>query len=212
MRMPWAQAALVTVAVGIAGCAAPQSPTLDYLPPSGPPAMARSAVVQQQPWLVWGSLLDGLQQRGFTVSAMDEAAGELLVRYQGDPEPYVDCGWIVAYQERAVERTPAAAAMATFDRKWHGRLVTVERDLELDASMKVQVEADGPAAVVRTDSLYGLTKTVAPEAAQDALHTEEIGFHSGESGTFSSGTVCQPTGEFERLVLDALPPLSFAGS
>jgi hypothetical protein len=210
MRKPLALAAVVTA--GLGGCAAPRSPTLDYLPPSGPPATARSAVVRQQPWLVWGNILDRLQQQGFAVSEADETTGELVVRYQGDPQPYVDCGWIVAHRERELERTAAAAAAATFLRRRQGQLVSVERDLELDARMTVQVEPDGEAAVVRTESLYGLTKTVAPAAADEVLHSERIGFRSGESATFSSGTVCQPNGELERLVLDALPPLSFAGS
>ena len=38
--------------VGVAGCAAPEPPELDYLPPSGQPPADRSAFVQQQPWLV----------------------------------------------------------------------------------------------------------------------------------------------------------------
>jgi hypothetical protein len=200
------------LAVGLTGCAASRAPQLDYLPPTGPPAGARDAVVRQQPWLVWGNLLDHLQQAGMTVSDVDEPGGGLVVHYRGDPEPYVDCGWIIAYDRRELDRTPAAAAVSRFQRRWQGALVTVERDLELDARMTVQVEPEGTAAVVRTESLYGLTKTVAPEAAEQALHRETIDFHSGESGTFSSGTVCQPTGELERRVLDALPAVSFVGS
>ena len=210
MRTPIALAAVVAASLG--GCGGPRPPALDYLPPSGNPAATPSVVVRQPSWLVWSSILDHLEQRGVPVGDLDEAAGEMVVRYTGDPEPYVDCGWIVTYRKDELERTPAAAAVATFQRRWHGKLVMVERDLELDARMTVQVEPDGETAVVRTDSTYGLTKSVAPQAAEQPLHSETIGFHSGESGTFSSGTVCQPTGALERLVLDALPPLSFAGS
>lgn len=210
MRTPVVLAGLLAGLLG--GCAAPRSPTLDYLPPSGPPAAARSAVVRQPPWLVWGSILDHLQQQGLSISEVDEPAGELVVRYRGDPEPYVDCGWIVAYQGRAIERTPAAVDIATFRRRWDGKLVTVERDLELDARMVILVEPDGPVGVVRTESIYGLTKSVAPQAAAQPLHTETISFRSGGSASFSSGTRCQPTGALERVVLDALPAMSFAGS
>ncbi len=166
----------------------------------------------QQPWLVWGNILDRLQQQGLAISDADEAGGEMVVRYRGDPQPYVDCGWIVAHNRREVGRTPAAAATATFVRRWQGELVAVKRDLELDARMTVQVTSDRAGAMVRTQSRYGLTKTVTPEVADEALHRESIRFRSGESGTFSSGTICQPNGELERLVLDALPPLSVAGS
>jgi hypothetical protein len=208
MRRPLALTALITV--GLVGCSTPRPPTLDYLPPSGPPASARSAMVRQPPWLVWGNVLDRLQQQGFEVSEVDEAAGELIVHYRGDPQPYVDCGWIVAYQEAELARTPAAAGASIFQRLWQGKVATIERGLELDARMTVRVEPEGESAVVSTDSLYGLTKTVAPQAAGDVLHRETIDFRSGESGSFSAGTVCQPNGALERVVLDALPSVSFA--
>jgi hypothetical protein len=80
--------------------------------------------------------------------------------------------------------------------------------------MTVRVEPDGEAAIVRTDSIYALTKTVAADAGAepaDILHSETISFATGQSGAFSSGTACQPNGELERLVFDALPALSMAG-
>jgi hypothetical protein len=202
----------VVVAAGLAGCGNPRPPSLDYLPPSGNPAATPSTVVRQPSWLVWSSILDHLQQRGLAAREVDEAAGEMVVHYTGDPEPYVDCGWIVTYRRDELDRTPAAAAEASFLRRHGGEAVTVERDLELEARMIVEVEPEGEAAVVRTDTVYVLTKTIAPEAAGQALHSETISFETGESGAFSSGTTCQPTGDLERLVLDALPALSLAGS
>ena len=202
----------VAAAASLAGCGSPRPPSLDYLPPSGNPAATPSTVVRQPSWLVWSSILDHLQQRGLPAGELDEAAGEMVVRYSGDPEPYVDCGWIVTYRRDDLERTPAAAAETSFLRRHNGEAVTVERDLTLEARMTVQVEPEGEAAVVRTDSVYVLTKTIVPEAAEEPLHSETISFESGESGAFSSGTTCQPTGDFERMVMDALPALSLAGS
>jgi hypothetical protein len=210
MRSSIALAAVV--AAGLGGCGSPRPPALDYLPPSGNPAATPSTVVRQPSWLVWSSILDHLEQRGLPAGQLDEAAGEMVVHYEGDPEPYVDCGWIVAYRRDELERTPAAAAEASFLRRHDGEAVTLERDLRLDARMTVQVEPEGEAAVVRTESVYALTKTIASEATDEALHAETISFESGQSGTFSSGTTCQPTGALERLVLDALPALSLAGS
>ena len=207
-----AVALAVVVAASLGGCGSPRPPALDYLPPSGNPAVTPSAMVRQPSWLVWSSILDHLEQRGVSVEDLDEAAGEMVVRYLGNPEPYVDCGWIVTYRKDELERTPAAVAEASFLRRRDGAAVTLERDLRLDARMTVQVEPEGEAAVVRTDSVYVLTKTIAPQAADETLHSETISFPSGESGAFSSGTVCQPTGDLERLVLDALPALSLAGS
>jgi hypothetical protein len=195
----------------LVGCAAPRTPELDYLPPSGEPASDRSAFVQQRPWLVWGNVVDHLQQEGHRLAELDERSGELVVLYSGDPEPYVDCGWIVVYEEDDLERLPAASADTSFRRRRDGRVVTLARDLRLDARMEVQVEENGEDAVVRTDGSYVLTKTISSKGGDRPLHRQTVTFRTGESATFSSGTTCQPTGEFERLVFDALPPVSLAG-
>ena len=204
--------AVVTLFVaGIAGCAAPERPELDYLPPSGQPSADRSAFVRQQPWLVWGNILDHLQQQGARVVDLDEAAGELAVIYSGDPEPYVDCGWIVSRADDELEHVPAAQSEASFLRRREGEVVPVARDLRLDARMDVHVEPSGEDAIVRTESTYALLKTIRSSEAEQPLHTETISFASGQSGAFSAGTTCQPTGELERLVFEALPTVSPAG-
>lgn len=196
---------------GGAGCAAPDSPELGYLPPSGAPAADRSAFVQQQPWLVWGNIVDHLQQQGASITEVDEANRTLVLAYSGDPEPYVDCGWIVTYEGEELERLPAARSEASFLRRRGGEVITVERDLSLDARVTVRVEPSRDDAVVRTDSTYVLTKTVESAEAEQSLHAETISFQSGQSGKFSSGTECQANGELERPVFEALPTMSLAG-
>jgi hypothetical protein len=197
---------------GAAGCAAPDRPELDYLPPSGQPAPDRSAFVRQQPWLVWGNILDHLQQQGARVTDLDDAGGELVVVYSGDPQPYVDCGWIVAYDDAELDRLPAARSDASLRRRQDGEVVTLERELRLEARMNVHVEPSGEDAIVRTQTTYVLTKTISSSEAAEPLHTETIDFQTGESDAFSSGTMCQPNGELERLVFEALPTVSLAGS
>jgi hypothetical protein len=209
MRTPTCLTALTIACLG--GCGAPRTPELDYVPPSGEPASDRSAFVQQRPWLVWGNIVDHLQQQGHRLADLDEQAGRFVILYSGDPEPYVDCGWIVTYEKEDLERLPAARSDASFRRRRDGRVVTLERDLRLEARVEVQVEGSGEDAVVRTDGTYVLTKTIGNDAGQP-LHTQTVRFRTGESATFSSGTTCQPTGELERLVFDALPRVSFAGS
>ncbi len=203
--------AVILLLAGVAGCGAPERPELDYLPPSGQPAAGRSAFVRQQPWLVWGNILDHLQQQGARVSAANEAAGSIVVTYSGDPEPYVDCGWIVIHEDDEFERVPAARSEASFLRRRSGEVVTLERDLTLDARMSVQVEPSGEDAIVQADSTYVLTKRIASSEGQGPLHAETIRLGSGQSDAFTSGTRCQPNGQLERLVFDALPTVSLAG-
>jgi hypothetical protein len=205
-------AVVMLLLTGFAGCAAPKPPELDYLPPSSQPAPERSAFVRQQPWLVWGNILDHLQQQDAQVSIVDEAGGKLVVFYNGDPQPYVDCGWIVTYRGDELDRVPAAASDASFLRRRDGEVVTLERELRLDARMRVDVEPSGDDAIVRTDSTYMLTKSIGLPGVRQPLHAETIDFHTGESEAFSSGTACQPTGELERLVFAGLPAVSLAGN
>jgi hypothetical protein len=204
--------AMLLLLAGVASCAAPERPELDYLPPSGQPAADRSAFVRQQPWLVWGNILDHLQQQGVQVTAADEAAGRIVVTYSGDPEPYVDCGWIVIYEGDEFERVPAARSEASFLRRRGGEEVSLERDLALDARMTVEIEPSGEDAIVRADSTYVLTKTIEASEQDEPIHAETIQLASGQSDTFTAGTRCQPTGELERLVFDALPTVAVAGS
>jgi hypothetical protein len=144
IRMRTATWAVIPLVAGVAGCGAPETPELDYLPPSGQPAAGRSAFVRQQPWLVWGNIVDHLQQQGERVSAANEAAGSIVVT--------VDCGWIVIHEDDEFERVPAARSEASFLRSRSGEVVTLERDLTLDARMSVQVEPSGEDAIVQADS------------------------------------------------------------
>ena len=160
---------------------------------------------------MWGNILDHLQRQGAHVSAANEAAGSIVVTYSGDPEPYVDCGWIVIHEDDEFERMPAARSEASFLRRRSGEVVTLERDLTLDARMSVQVEPSGEDAIVQADSTYVLTKRIASSEGQGPLHAETIRRGSGRSDAFTSGARCQPNGQLERLVFDALPTVSLAG-
>ena len=204
------------IALGLLGCATPrpEAPAeIGYLAPTGLPPSARSSVVQQPASLVLGNLVDRLQQDSFEITRLDEQRGLVVVEYSGDPEPYVDCGWIVAYETGALKRIPAATATASFDHSVAQDRLELDRDLRLDGRMVVSLEPEGRNTVVSTDTTYVLTKTV--DAAQpdgdDLGHVREtISFKTGESGTFRKGTHCQPNGRFERAVLDSLPATSIA--
>jgi hypothetical protein len=212
-----ARGAAGVIALGLVGCAtAPERPAeIGYLAPTGLPPSARSAVVQQRPSLLLGNLVDRLQQDSFAVTHLDEQRGLVVVHYSGDPEPYVDCGWIVAYQTGALKRIPAATANASFDRPVAQDTLELDRDLRLDGRMVVSLEPEGRNTVVSTDTTYVLTKTVdaARPDGDDLGHVREtISFKTGESGAFRKGTQCQPNGRFERAVLDSLPATAFAAA
>ena len=162
--------------------------------------------------LIWNQLLDRLIQADLEIDLADPERGIIVARYSGDPEPYVTCGWILVDRGGELEEIPASGA-TSFKRVVQGRRLEVNRDLNLDARLVVEVNPDGDGAAVETTSNYVLTKTVA--AANQAGWTrgraqEVVSFSSGGRGEFSKGTICQSNGALERTVLDVLPPATRA--
>jgi hypothetical protein len=201
-------AALGLIALALAGCATGRPPEIDYLAPTGVAPTARSAVIAQDPDLVIGNLVDRLQQENFKITHLDEQAGDVVAQYSGDPTPYVDCGWIVTYRTGGLERVPAASASSTFAHMFGKRELELKRDLRLDSRMVVRFDRQGSETVVSPTTTYVLTKTVdaiGSDGVRRGQSRETISFDTGESGKFSKGTVCQPNGQLEGVVLDSLP-------
>lgn len=209
---------LALLMVALAACARePSGPELDYLPPSGPIAATPSPLVRQPPGLVWGNIVDRLQQEGVRLERLDERAGEIVVGYHGDPEPYVNCGWLVRYDEdEPLEQIRASIAKTELVGRLEGRRRALARELVLDARLRVRIRPVQDGSVVSTDGTYSLTKTLRSKEADGGWrerHREVIVFDTGESAAFEQGgTLCQPTGALERLVLDSLPATTVVGT
>jgi hypothetical protein len=202
--------ALISLFAGALGACAGDSsspPQLRYAPPEGQAAEPGPAAAGQPAGLVWNQLLDRLIQSSLQVDLADPERGIIVARYSGDPEPYVTCGWILVDRGGELEQVPASG-QASFERVVQGRQLEVNRELDLDARLVVEVKHDGRGAAVETTSNYVLTKTVAAAnqgGGTEGRAQEVISFGSGGRGEFSKGTVCQPNGALERTVLDVLP-------
>jgi hypothetical protein len=180
-----------------------KAPRLSYAPPSAEPGVQPDAAYAGQPaGLIWNQLLDRLIQSPLEVDLADPERGIVVARYSGNPEPYVSCGYILVQRGDRLEQVPASG-QATFNRVVQGRRVEVSRGMRLDARLVVQVEPEDPGAAVNTTSNYVVTKTV--EAGGGGRAREVVSFGAGGRGEFSKGTVCQPNGALERIVLDVLP-------
>jgi hypothetical protein len=202
--------ALISLLAGALGACAVDSstpPRLRYAPPEGQAAEPGPAAAGQPADLVWNQLLDRLIQSPLEVDLADPERGIIVARYSGDPEPYVTCGWILVDRGGELEQIPASG-QASFERTVQGRQLEVNRELDLDARLVVEVKRDGGGSAVETTSNYVLTKTVAAAnqgGGTEGRAQEVISFSSGGRGEFSKGTVCQPNGALERTVLDVLP-------
>jgi hypothetical protein len=202
--------ALIALLTGVlSACAVTTSkpPRLSYAPPSTAPGEPDPAYAGQPAGLIWNQLLDRLIQSPLEVNLADPERGIVVASYSGDPEPFVSCGWILVQRGDEVEQVPASGE-ATFRRVVQGRRMEVSRGMKLDARLVVQVKPEDRGAAVDTTSNYVLTKTVLAEERggrpRGRAH-EVVSFSAGGRGEFSKGTVCQPTGAMERIVLDVLP-------
>jgi hypothetical protein len=202
--------ALMSLLTGaLSACAVTTSgpPRLGYTPPSEEPGAPGAAYARQDSGLIWNQLLDRLIQSPLQVDLADPERGIVVASYSGDPEPYVTCGWILVDHGGELEQVPASGE-ASFRRVVKGRRLEVTRGIRLDARLVVDVEPDGGGAAVDTTSNYVLTKTIVAAdragRARGRAH-EVVSFSAGGRGEFSKGTVCQPNGALERIVLDVLP-------
>ena len=183
--------------------------------PTGLPPTARTASIQQQPELVFGNLVDRLQQDGFKVTHLDEQAGDVVSNTRATRSPMSIAAGSSPIGRTSSSGSPAASGSATFDRKVDKRLVELDRELELDSRMVISLRQDGSGTLISPTAIYVLTKTVdmAPPGGSVRGRTHEtISFATGGTGAFSKGTVCQPNGRLERVVLDSLPAVSVVAS
>ncbi len=197
------------LALAVSACAADAPPRLAYAPPTDRPIIPAARYVGgPSADLIWGQLVDRLNQSGLQVELADPQRGIIVATYTGEATPYVTCGWIMRYGEGEPELIDASSN-ASFDKMVRDRPVQVDRDLRLDARLVVEVQPRGRQALVDTSGTYVLTKTVVTEdrsGRQQGRDHETVSFTTGERATFSKGTVCQPNGALERTVLDIMPP------
>jgi hypothetical protein len=210
MRPTVGFAGLLMGALGACAVDTGQPPRLSYAPPDERPNESSSANVGQPAGLIWNQLLDRLIQASLQIDLADPERGIIVARYSGDPEPYVTCGWILVGQGGEAEQVPAVGD-ASFKRMVEGHRLEVNRGMNLDARLVVEVKPGSDEAAVRTGSNYVLTKTIVAadrSGRQRASAREVVSFSGGGQGKFGKGTICQPTGSLERVVLDILPRLA----
>jgi hypothetical protein len=131
--------------------------------PTDSPARTSEIRIPQSHRFVWERLLDHLQQSPLPVERVDQNAGLIVTIYKGNPEPYVDCGWIMSYGPRDLDRAPGATPEATFERLDHGAKSRIRRSLELNGRMVVRVRPTDLNTPLTADSTYVLTKALGVE-------------------------------------------------
>ncbi|MBU4320233.1 MAG: hypothetical protein KJ739_04005 [Nitrospinae bacterium] len=199
----------LTVLVGCAG-------KFEYTRPTSPPTLNNSVVITKSKDELWKIIVPMLGKQFFVINNLDKDSGIINISYSGDPEKYVDCGWINSYVKNARgERTysfPASKAYQEYevmDLEHGGGLLFFNRKMSLEGRMNIIVEEmDGTKSRVTANTKYILTKTTTVRDVQNRSNTltDTISFNSGQESTFAgrAATTCRSTSKLEDEVLTLL--------
>ena len=199
----------------VVGCAG----RFEYRPPNSIAPQKNSVEINKSKDEVWKIIVPALGKNFFVINNLDKESGIINISYSGDPEKYVDCGYIESYVKNARgERTyyfPASSAHQTYevmDMKQSGGLFFIDRKMNLEGRMNLIVEEIAPnKTLVTANTKYILTKSGTVGNVQNASRSfsDTISFNTNQSDRFpgsgsQAGTFCQANGNFEKEVLSLL--------
>jgi hypothetical protein len=200
---------ILTIVVGCAG-------KFEYTRPPALPTLNNSVVINKGKDELWKTIIPMLGKQFFVINNLDKDSGIINISYSGDPEKYVDCGWINSYVKNARgERTyrfPASKAYQEYevmDMEHGGGLYFISRKMNLEGRMNIIIEEiENAKSRVTTNTRYVLMKTINARNVQNQFNTstDSISFNSGQEATFSGmpAATCQATGKLEDEVLSLL--------
>ena len=147
----------------VVGCAG----RFEYHPPTSLAPQKNSVEINRSKNEVWQIIVPALAKHFFVINNLDKESGIINISYSGDPENYVDCGYIESYVKNARgERTyyfPAASANQTYeimDMKQGGQLFFINRKMHLEGRMNLIVEEIASnKTIVTANTKYVLTKS-----------------------------------------------------
>ena len=187
-----------------------------YQPPYAPPPANNVKLIDRPRDAVWASTIPAIGSQFFVINNIDKASGLMNISYTGDPQQYVDCGYVTVKTEGAsgpdMNLTfPAAKGSVTYQHLQVMDRWQVRRNLTLDGRVNLIFEETSPTQTrVTANTRYVLNRSVNATAAgkYPQSFSDQISFSSGQSGAFeprssdSQRTTCIPTGAMERAVLD----------
>jgi len=156
----------------------------EYVGPTPAPINQSSTVAGSQSE-VWDAVLANLQSRGLTIEHADPSTGEIVARYAGDPEPYVDCGMIAhkvaGGTGNVFEEFPAARRRVAYNQRSDTNAFPILREMHLDGRMVVRVGAGGATKMTRSGNIRAEPNRNAARLTTLAAGTPVMVI--GESGT-----------------------------
>jgi hypothetical protein len=180
-----------------------------YLPPEREPRGERTRYVAENSDLVLQEIWAFLEEQGLGIETVDPEQRLIVVRYSGDPRPYLDCGKVQLLVDDKPARPPrvysANKPQVRTARTIKGKRYGLLRQLRLDARLVIRIEPRGKgsrvfsqAFFVTTQELHRLRRGGVPD---ELVRREVVSFRSHEAGRFPKGTTCISNGKLEDLPL-----------
>ncbi len=195
----------------LTGCA---TGGLTYRAPIGSATFESTKEVAKGREEVWTALVPQLGKQFFVINNMDKSSGLINVSYSGDPEKYINCGWLSSQVNNARgERTygfPGSRAQMRYEQINQSLYYAVDRRMNLDGRMNIVLEEAAPNKTkVSVNTRYVVRRDLEITDVQGrrANRSDTVTFNGGQLGQFArdgsnEGTDCIATGALEKEVLD----------
>lgn len=184
--------------------------TFAYTPPSQRSSGQNTIVIPAQREAFWKLFVSSLSSEFFVINNLDRETGLVNVSYSGDPEQFVDCGWIKSTVYGKEWEFPAARANAYYEYVNGIYYFRVNWQMQLDGRMNIIVqEEDKTSTRVTVNTRYALNRRIFESDPQgrSASNADTVSFNYGQEGYFAvrsrDGTplTCRSTGNLERQIL-----------
>lgn len=202
----------IAALLAIVGCAG----QVNYRPPAPSGNFVNSKEVNKSRDDVWATLIPALGRQFFVINNMDKSSGLINVSYNGDPEKYVDCGYITSEVQNATgKRTysfPGSSANQTYQMFTPQMiLVSINRRMDLDGRINLILESAGPTKTVATVNTRYVVKREQDFRGSDGKsgrQSNTVSFNGGSVGSFpgseNQAAQCRSTGALEKEILELI--------
>ena len=206
----------IVTAIGCAlsACATPTVTT--YNAPLTVTQVRTFTIIDKPRAQAWDALVVELGKSFFVVNNMDRSSGFMNISYSGDPQDYVECGFIehsgkLANGQPAASRFPGNQSNVRYVAVApSGAAIGIDRKMTLDGRVNVVVQEDGAERTrLNVTVRYAVTRsTQAMELAtgrQAPPRSETVSFNTNGQGVFSdtdgNPLRCHSKGKFEETIL-----------
>ena len=185
----------------------------DYVRPVSVETPTHAVVVAKGREDVWRQMPVSPVRDRFVINGLDGDTGVITLTYSGNPERYVDCGYITSSVKnvRGERRYQFAASAASTEYElMTGReIVSIARRMMLDARIAVTVAPVGDKNTrISATARYVLSRTLLIHDTQGGAQTisHRINFTSDQEAAFPGAVACRPSGMLEADALSAFAP------